>query len=71
MDLNTVYCGDCLDVMRQMEDNSVDLVLTDPPYYQVMKQDHAGISMIGIMSGIHSRTTSHLSKRALLSLKES
>ena len=42
MDLNTVYCGDCLDVMRQMEDNSVDLVLTDPPYYQVMKQDHAG-----------------------------
>ena len=24
--------GDCLDVMRGMADNSVDLVLTDPPY---------------------------------------
>ena len=24
--------GDCLDEMKKMEDNSVDLVLTDPPY---------------------------------------
>jgi len=24
--------GDCLDLMREMDDNSVDLVLTDPPY---------------------------------------
>jgi len=32
MKLNTVICGDCLEVMRGMEDNSVDLVLTDPPY---------------------------------------
>ena len=30
--LNTVICGDCLDVMREIEDKSVDLVLTDPPY---------------------------------------
>jgi len=28
--------------MKEMPDDSVDLVLTDPPYYQVMKQDHAG-----------------------------
>ena len=32
MKLNTVICGNCLDIMRGMEDNSVDLVLTDPPY---------------------------------------
>ena len=32
MKLNTVICGDCLEVMRGMEDNSVDLILTDPPY---------------------------------------
>jgi len=32
MKLNTVICADCLEVMRGMEDNSVDLVLTDPPY---------------------------------------
>jgi len=32
MKLNHIYCGDCLEVMRGMEDNSVDLILTDPPY---------------------------------------
>lgn len=30
--LDKVICGDCLEVMRGMEDNSVDLCLTDPPY---------------------------------------
>src|SRR5690606_37681538 len=28
----TLYEGDCLDVMRQLPDNSVDAVVTDPPY---------------------------------------
>ena len=32
MEVNQIICGDCLDVMKDMEDNSVDLVLTDPPY---------------------------------------
>ena len=32
LDLNKIYCGDCLDLMREMPDKSVDLVLTDPPY---------------------------------------
>jgi len=27
-----IYCGDCLDVMRGMEPNSVDAIVTDPPY---------------------------------------
>jgi len=30
--LNKVICGDCLDVMKQLPDNCVDLVITDPPY---------------------------------------
>jgi site-specific DNA-methyltransferase (adenine-specific) len=30
--VNTVICGDCLDVMKQLPDKCVDLVLTDPPY---------------------------------------
>jgi len=29
---NRVIQGDCLEVMKNMDDNSVDLVLTDPPY---------------------------------------
>ena len=30
--VNTVICGDCLEVMRDWPDGCVDLVLTDPPY---------------------------------------
>ena len=30
--MNKIYCMDCLEGMKQLEDNSVDLVLTDPPY---------------------------------------
>jgi DNA modification methylase len=28
----TVHHGDCLDVLRELDDNSVDAVVTDPPY---------------------------------------
>lgn len=30
--LNTIICGDCLEVLRTLPDKCVDLVLTDPPY---------------------------------------
>ena len=30
-----LYEGDCLEVMRGLSDNSVDLILTDPPYFKV------------------------------------
>ena len=30
--VNTIVCGDCLDVMKDCPDGCVDLVLTDPPY---------------------------------------
>jgi len=29
---NNIYLGDCLDLMREIPDKSIDLVLTDPPY---------------------------------------
>lgn len=32
MELNKIYQMDCLDGLRKLEDASVDLVLTDPPY---------------------------------------
>lgn len=28
----TIYHGECLDVMQEMEDNSIDTIITDPPY---------------------------------------
>ena len=30
--LNRIICGDCLAVMRDMPDASVDLIITSPPY---------------------------------------
>ena len=30
--INTITCGECLDVMHVMPDNYVDVVLTDLPY---------------------------------------
>jgi len=27
-----LYCGDCLEIMKEFPKNSIDLVLTDPPY---------------------------------------
>jgi site-specific DNA-methyltransferase (adenine-specific) len=29
---NKIICGDCLEVMKEMPDNSVDTIITDPPY---------------------------------------
>ncbi|USN94888.1 MAG: transcriptional repressor LexA [Candidatus Nomurabacteria bacterium] len=33
--LNKVVCGDCVDVMKNIPDNSVDMVVTSPPYDDV------------------------------------
>jgi site-specific DNA-methyltransferase (adenine-specific) len=32
MEINTIYNEDCLETMRRMEDNFVDLTITSPPY---------------------------------------
>lgn len=32
LEINKVHCWDCLELMKQIPDKSVDLVLTDPPY---------------------------------------
>jgi len=32
MELNKIYQGDCLDVLPTLPDNSVDSIVTDPPY---------------------------------------
>jgi len=31
--INKIICGDCLEVMKELPDKSVDLVVTDPPYF--------------------------------------
>jgi len=33
VELDTIVCGDCLDVMAEMPDGCVDLIVTSPPYW--------------------------------------
>lgn len=47
-----LYLGDCLEVMRGMADNSVDAVVTDPPY---SAQTHDG--MRSMLADGHARST--------------
>ncbi len=32
MKVNQIYQGDCLDLLKKLDDNSIDLVITSPPY---------------------------------------
>jgi len=36
---NNIYLGDCLDVMKEIEDKSIDLIIIDPPYFRVKNCD--------------------------------
>lgn len=38
--LNEVYCGDCIEIMKQIPDDTVDLILTSPPYNVGIKYDN-------------------------------
>jgi len=33
--INKAICGDCLEVMKAIPDNSIDCVITDPPYFEI------------------------------------
>lgn len=49
--LNTVTHGNCLDVMKKLPDNCIDLVLTDPPYFSGPERRHfygASVSAPGV-----------------------
>lgn len=39
---NKIICGDCLEVMKEIPDKSIDLIVTDPPYFtqQIRKNEN-------------------------------
>lgn len=37
----TLYCSDCLDILKEMPDESVDCIITDPPYGIDYKSNHS------------------------------
>ena len=36
---NKIINADCLDILKKLPDKSVDCILTDPPYYKIVKND--------------------------------
>src|SRR5215469_10138156 len=44
MEVNSdVFCGDAADVLQDIEENSVDLIVTSPPYADQRKDTYGGI----------------------------
>lgn len=39
IELNKIYNEDCLDTMKKINSNSVDLIIADPPYYKAIDED--------------------------------
>lgn len=50
-----LYQGDCLEVMKNIEDGSIDLVVTDPPYLKAYST--------GYRKGVKRSTTEILNDR--------
>ena len=40
-DAVTLYLGDCIEVMADLDDQSIDVVLTDPPYSSGGRRENA------------------------------
>lgn len=40
---NCIYEGDCLDVLREFDDESFDLIITSPPYADRRAHTYGGI----------------------------
>jgi len=54
--LNKIHLGDSLELMKQLPDNSIDLVVTDPPY-EVMVSEKSGTGKTHISGTDKFRTS--------------
>ncbi len=41
--LNRIICGDCTEVLKQIPDNSIDLIFTSPPYANQRSNTYGGV----------------------------
>lgn len=45
MNLNTFICGDCVEVMRKIPDNTIDLIMTSPPYDNIRSYNGFAVNL--------------------------
>jgi len=56
MEINKIYQGDCLELMKNIPNESVDMILTDPPYN--ISQDKKELSRKNMNSPMFAKRTS-------------
>lgn len=56
MEINRIYCMDCLEFLKEIPEKSVDLVLVDPPYN--ISQEGQQITRSNMKFGAYRRDTS-------------
>jgi site-specific DNA-methyltransferase (adenine-specific) len=39
MEINKIVCGDCIEYLPKLKEDSVDLIINDPPHYGVLKDE--------------------------------
>ena len=64
-----LHLGDCLEVMKQIPDKSVDLVLTDPPYNIARKNNFSTMGRAGIDFGKWDKGFDFLNRKVWLEHK--
>jgi DNA modification methylase len=64
--VNKIICGDCLDVMRDIPDNSIDLVIADPPYGAGKKFRNDEYAKLSSFVDMHNKDISRVSKDGFL-----
>lgn len=56
MKYDYIKCGDCLELLKEIPDKSVDLIVTDPPYLKTKKNGyHKGLYTGGGAFGVDKR----------------
>ena len=48
LEINKIHCGDCLELLKEIPDNSIDLVITDPPYGMFFQSNHRAVKHLKI-----------------------
>ena len=54
LELNKIYNMDCIDGMKMLDDNCIDLTVTSPPYDNLRKYNGFGWDFEGVAKGIVS-----------------
>ncbi len=53
LELNQIYCGDCVDLMKKIASNSIDLVVTSPPYDTLRNYNGFSFTFEKIVAELH------------------